>query len=291
MSAIHSEGFRLPNTTSLGPVRLLVGDLVRSLEYYQRVLGLRPISAENRAAVLGAADDRPLVYLNSRPGIGPAPPGGALGLYHFAILLPDRAALGRFLGHIANLGAEVGMADHAVSEAIYLRDPDGLGIEIYADRSRSTWRYSGGQLYMTTKRLDLGDVIAASGGQAWSGMPAGTVIGHIHLHVGDIDRAAAFYHAGLGFEKMVWSYPGALFMSAGGYHHHLAVNTWSSGAPAAADQARLLSWDLVLPGIDDVRAAAASLRAAGHDVASDGDAVSVSDPWGTTLRIVPGAAS
>jgi catechol 2,3-dioxygenase len=286
MPCITPPGFRLPDATHLGPVRLQVRDLDRSLDYYQRVLGLRPIATVGEAMVLGAADDRPLVHLESRPGLRPVPPGGSLGLYHFAILLADRATLGRFLAHVASLVADLGMADHAVSEAVYLIDPDGLGIEVYADRPRSIWRYTGDQLYMTTARLNARDVIAAGGNQAWSGMPAGTVMGHVHLHVGDLDRAAAFYHAGLGLDKVVWSYPGALFMSAGGYHHHLAVNTWSSGAPAAADQARLLSWALVLPAIDDVRAAAVSLRTAGHDAAVDGDAVHVSDPWGTTLRIV-----
>ena len=197
----------------------------------------------------------------------PVPRGGLLGLYHFAILLPDRAALGRFVTHLGSLGVHAGSADHAVSEAIYLSDPDGLGIEVYADRPRAAWRSdSTRQLFMTTAPLDVRGVMAAAGGAAWTGMPPGTTIGHVHLHVGDLGAAEAFYHRALGFDKVVWNYPGALFLSAGGYHHHLGTNTWSAGPPADERHARLLSWDLVVPRRADAEAAARSLAAAGHAV-------------------------
>ena len=288
---IKPEGFRLPDETRLGPVRLQVSDLTRSLDYYQRVLGLTVVSAKGDVASLGAAGGDPLVRLEARPGTRPVVPGRTLGLYHFAILLPGRAALGRFLAHISGFDMNVGMADHAVSEALYLTDPDGLGIEVYADRPRSAWRYDGGQLYMTTERLDARGVVAAGGREAWTGMPAGTVMGHVHLHVADLDRAAAFYHAGLGLDKVVWSYPGALFMSAGGYHHHLATNTWASGGPPREDQARLLSWDIIVPAAADVTGASNSVRAAGYDVATGPEVASAADPWGTTLRITSSQAS
>jgi catechol 2,3-dioxygenase len=176
------------------------------------------------------------------------------------------------------------MADHAVSEALYLSDPDGLGIEVYADRPRSTWRHDARQLYMTTEPLDVASVMKAGEGRTWDGMPPGTVMGHVHLHVGDLDEAAAFYHRGLGFDQVVWDYPGALFMSAGGYHHHLGTNTWSSGAPAAEDQARLLSWEIVVPPAD-AAAAAHSLTSRGYAVARTADGAHANDPWGTTVRI------
>ena len=148
---IPAPGFRLPNETRLGPVTLQIADMGRSLAYYERVLGLRAMSQGNGVVILGAhGDHRPLVELRERAGARPVPRRGRLGLYHFAILLPDRASLGRFLAHLEELGAYAGMSDHFVSEAIYLTDPDGLGIEVYADRPRSAWQHHDRQLVMTT---------------------------------------------------------------------------------------------------------------------------------------------
>jgi catechol 2,3-dioxygenase len=269
----------------VGAVRLQVAALDRSLSFYGPVLGLRTLLREDGRAVLGAHDDiRPLLELEEQRGLMPVPRGGLIGLYHFAILLPDRAALGRFVAHLASAGVRAGSADHAVSEAIYLSDPDGLGIEVYADRPRNAWHVEpAGELFMTTAPLDLRSLVAAGEGIAWTGMPRGTVMGHIHLHVKSLAAAEAFYHGALGFDKIVWGYPGALFMSAGGYHHHLGTNTWSSGPVADERFARLLSWDLVVPRHQDVAMAADSLRSAGHAV---DETASVADPWGTRLRIV-----
>jgi catechol 2,3-dioxygenase len=286
---VAPPGFRLPDETEVGGVRLHVADLDRSLDYYQQVLGLVVQSREPDGAALGATgDERSLVRLHAKAGLKPAPRRGRFGLYHFAILLPERAALGRFASHLSGLGARVGMADHLVSEALYLTDPDGLGIEVYADRPQSTWRHSGQELAMTTDPLDVPDLVAAGGGQPWNGAPSGTRMGHVHLHVGDLDTAETFYHRGLGFDKTVWSYPGALFLSAGGYHHHLGTNTWSPGPSAAEDEARLLEWELVVALEEDAAAAAKSLRDGGFtaDIADRG--VTVEDPWGTRLRIVTG---
>ena len=289
---IAPPGYRLPAETRLGPVRLQVADLARSLEYYERVLGLRLLRRGQGTAVLGdVSGATPLVELHERPGARPVPRRGRLGLYHFAILLPDRAALGRFLRHLGEIGERAGMSDHLVSEAIYLTDPDGLGIEVYADRPRQAWRHEGRQLAMTTEPLDVDDVLQAGGGEPWSGMPAGTVLGHVHLFVGDLDRAAAFYHAGLGLDKTVWSYPGALFMSAGGYHHHLGTNTWATGAePAGGDDARLIEWEIVLPTAADAASAVASLAAAGASVESSAAGGVARDPWGTAVRLRPAGA-
>ena len=279
---------RLPRTTHVGVVRLQVSDLTRSLTYYEHVIGLRVISADQAVARLGAhGDERALLELHTRPGVGRAR-RGAFGLYHFAILVPDRAALGRFAAHLAARNERIGMADHFVSEALYLWDPDNLGIEVYRDRPRSDWKTNGGELVMTTETLDISDVIAAGGGAAWTGMPAGTTIGHVHLHVGDLEQADAFYNRALGFDRTVWSYPGALFLAAGGYHHHLGTNVWADGPSAGEDDARLLDWELVLPAPADVLAAAERFRQHGH-VATDSDgAVTVADPWGTTLRVTTG---
>lgn len=288
---IAPPGYRLPNETHLGRVKLQVAELARSLAYYESVVGLRAIQRADGRALLGAhGDDRPLVELVERAGARPVPRRGRLGLYHFAILLPDRPSLGRFLGHLEEIGAYAGMSDHFVSEAIYLTDPDGLGIEVYADRPRSAWRYEDRQLSMTTVPLDVEKVLAAAkqspSGLQWRGMPPGTVIGHVHLYVADLDSAAAFYHQGLGLDKTVWNYPGALFLSAGGYHHHLGTNTWAAGAPIADDEdARLLEWEVVVPSSRQAEDAARSLTSAGARVSREGDHWLAIDPWGTTVRV------
>jgi catechol 2,3-dioxygenase len=227
-----------------------------------------------------------VVTLHTGPGVSPAR-RGAFGLYHFAILLPDRAALGRFAAHVASLEVRVGMADHLVSEALYLWDPDGLGIEVYVDRPRESWQHHGRELAMTTDPLDVQSVIASGRGEPWTGASEGTTMGHVHLHVGSLEHAEAFYHRALGFDKTVWSYPGALFMSAGGYHHHLATNIWSGGPSPSPDQAQLLEWELIVPSLDDVSAVARSLRDAAYSAEETGNDVTAMDPWGTRVRIRP----
>lgn len=290
---IAPEGFRLPAESRIGRVRLQVADLERSLGYYQTVLGLRVLSRQGGHAALGAeGSDTPLLELVEKPGVRPVPRRGLLGLYHFAVLLPDRAALGRFLAHLRELGAYAGMSDHFVSEAIYLTDPDGLGIEVYADRPRSAWMQRGRELAMATEPMDAAGVLRAAGGEPWTGMPAGTTIGHVHHYVGDIEQAARFYHQGLGFDLVVWSYPGALFVSAGGYHHHVGLNTWAAGSPVATDDdARLLHWELLVPGADAADAVAESLRSAGfHPERADGGWIA-RDPWGIAVHVAVDAAA
>ena len=276
---------RLPDATRLGAARLQVASLERSLRYYRDFLGFAVIESTADAATLGAqGGDVALLELREKPGAAAVPRRGRLGLFHFAILLPDRAALGRFAGHLARMGAPAGSSDHLVSEAIYLQDPDGLGIEVYADRPRASWqRAPSGELAMATEPLDVASLLRAAGDSPWTGMPQGTVLGHMHLHVGDLGEAERFYHETLGLDVMVRGYPGALFLAAGGYHHHLGLNTWAAhAAPAGPDDARLLEWELVLPSSSDVDAAIARFSAAGY-VPADGAVVR--DPWGTALRL------
>jgi catechol 2,3-dioxygenase len=287
---IAPAGYRLPDATHLGRVRLQVADLDRSIAYYETVVGLRVLRRGASTAMLGPhGDDHVIVELREKKGVRPVGRRGNIGLYHFAILLPDRASLGRFIGHLRDIGAYAGMSDHFVSEAVYLTDPDGLGIEVYADRPRSDWKTEDRQLTMTTIPLDVASVVASARNEPWSGMPAGTVLGHVHLYVQDIDAAERFYHSGVGFDKVVWSYPGALFMSAGGYHHHLGTNTWAAGAPLSTDDdARLLEWEIVVPTQTDVDQAAGAIGDAGFVTERDGRDVLVRDPWGTRLRLVAG---
>ncbi|MGV3707998.1 MAG: VOC family protein [Gemmatimonas sp.] len=279
--------YQLPAALTLGPVTLQVASLDRSIVYYERVLGLRTFSRDGSRATLGTQDgETVLIELHEKPGVRPVPPRGLLGLYHFAILLPDRASLGRFLAHLRDLGVRVGMSDHLVSEALYLTDPDGLGIEVYADRPRDSWRMQGRAIAMAADPLDVVGVIAAGNNVAWSGMPAGTRMGHVHLHVGDLQTAAKFFHEALGFDVVTLQYPGALFMSAGGYHHHLGTNTWAAGAPVAtSNDARLLEWRIQLPLTSDLADVAAALAQSGLSVRQDDGEVIVTDPWGTDLRI------
>ena len=288
VSMMATSPDRLPDGIRLGPVHLQVSDLARSLAYYEEVLGLRPLRRDGGSALLGPeGEEAPLVVLHERRGAAPVARRARLGLYHFAILLPDRAALGRFVAHLARIGARAGASDHLVSEALYLTDPDGLGIEVYADRPKSEWTWRDGELVMSTEPLDLERVMAAAGGEPWTGMPAGTRIGHLHLHVDALPEAAAFYQDALGFAPTVRSYPGALFLSAGGYHHHLGLNTWAGPAAAVPTDtdARLLEWTVVVPTPADAEAAARRMTAAGSEVKAEAGAWLLTDPWGTRLRL------
>ena len=275
--------YRLPDATHVGRVRLQVSDLARSTAYYRDVLGFEVKQEGTRARLFAAEAVDHLIELQHEPGTRPVPRGSVLGLYHFAILLPSRAALAEFVRHLARRHVPFGAADHFVSEALYLWDPDGLGIEVYADRPRQQWQTNGRELVMTTEQLDVQALAESAPGSAeWSEMPSGTTMGHVHLSVGDLDGARAFFHQALGLDAVVWTYPGALFMSAGGYHHHLGTNTWAMGARVAtSSDARLLEWELVVPSAADVSAAEESLRAAGYQARAG---VSV-DPWGTAVRI------
>ncbi len=223
----------LPPETKIGPVALTVSDLDQSLRFYMNTLGFMLIQREDRVALLGAGGDA-LLDLVELPGARPKPLR-TTGLYHFAILLPSRLDLARSLRHLAEARWPLqGAADHLVSEALYLADPDGNGIEIYRDRPRTEWPYRTGQVQMATDPLDIDGLLGelAQDDRPWAGLPAGTTMGHVHLHVADLRQVEEFYCGVLGFDVMQRGYPGALFVSAGGYHHHLGLNTWAgAGAP------------------------------------------------------------
>jgi catechol 2,3-dioxygenase len=287
---VPPPAYRLPDRTRVGRVRLQVSDLAQSVAYYRDVLGMHVLQQDATSARLAVNDvNDHLIELQQERGTRPISRGGILGLYHFAILVPSRQALGQFVKHLADRDVRFGAADHFVSEAIYLWDPDGLGIEVYADRPRDAWRTNGRELVMTTERLDLQALVEeAADGELWRGMPADTGMGHMHLSVGDLEEASRFFHRALGFDAVVWSYPGALFMSVGGYHHQLGTNTWAAGARTpSADDARLLHWELVLPSDADVAAAEASLQNSGY---TSRDGVTV-DPWGTNLHLIAASSA
>ena len=224
----------LPADAHIGQVSLTVRDLGRSLLFYQDVLGFVETERDGQRSVLTPPGGRTLIELHEHKDAVPKPRRTS-GLYHFAILVPSRAALGRSLRRLSDKRWPIsGAADHLVSEALYLNDPDGLGIEIYRDRPRDSWRSSeSGELAMATDPLDLEAIYEEPGAETgWAGLESSTVMGHVHLHVPHLDTAEAFYCGRIGFEPMVRGYPGALFVAAGGYHHHLGLNTWVGvGAP------------------------------------------------------------
>ena len=229
----------------MGLVELSVSDLDRSLAYWQDAIGLRVLSRADGTAELGV--DIPLLRFVEEPGARPA--DGFTGLFHVALLVPDRPSLGRFLAYAAREQIPLtGLSDHAVSEAIYLRDPDHHGIEIYADRPREQWEGQVSQR-MTTIPLDTESLLAEAGGDAFDGLPEGTTVGHVHLCVRDVDETIGFYRNTLGMDLTAQLGDTAAFLSAGGYHHHLAGNTWETrgASPAPEGTARLLGFTIVLP--------------------------------------------
>lgn len=244
-----SDGSTLPAGSGVGPVHLTVSDLSRSLDYYGSALGLRVRGSDDSRASLGTAE-RELVVLVEEPGARPAT--GFTGLFHFALLVPRRPDLAAWLAHAARDRVSlVGLADHFVSEAVYLSDPDGHGIEIYWDRARELWEGLVAER-MTTLPLDVDDLLAElddPGSAPFEGLPAGTRMGHVHLKVAAIPEAVAFYRDGLGFALMARLGRQAAFLGAGGYHHHIGANTWQSAgaSPPPAGTAAMRHATVMLP--------------------------------------------
>ena len=271
-----------------GGVRLNVADLARAQEFYEDAIGLRLLDRSEGLARLGA-DGLTAVELVALPGAVPRPPR-TTGLFHLAILVPGRAQLAGALARIASTGWRLtGASDHLVSEALYLNDPEGNGIEIYRDRPRSEWRYEDGGIQMSTLPLDLDGLVAElrDDEPGTYGMPAGTRIGHVHLNVADLDEAEAFYSGTLGFDVTVRGYPGALFLSSGGYHHHIGVNTWAGpGAPAPPEGSRGLEWfDLVVDDQRDLAELERRLQAAGVELKQVPEGLMTRDPSGNGLLV------
>ncbi len=255
--------------TAIGTVRLTVADLARSREFYERMIGLHANELDDGtlALGLGASGEHPLIELRADRGARGLDPE-APGLFHLAILLPARGDLAHALARLVEARWPLeGASDHLVSEALYLSDPDGNGIETYHDRPREEWPRTGGAIQMATTALDLEDLLAeiAVEGAPQRLAPFGTRIGHVHLQVSDLDRAEDFYSRVLGFAVTVRRYPGALFVSAGGYHHHLGLNTWrSTGAsPAPPRSIGLRSYDVRLPDAAELQRVLERVRAAG----------------------------
>jgi catechol 2,3-dioxygenase len=275
-----------PPQTTVGAVHLIVADVERSIAFYERAVGLRVRDRGSRHAALGT--DEILLVLDELPGARPA--RGYSGLYHFALLVPERADLARWLAHAARDRVPLtGLSDHFVSEAIYLNDPDQHGIEIYWDRPREVWEGQVAQR-MTTLPLDTADLLATDGGRAterFDGLPAGTRMGHVHLRVADVDQTIAFYRDLLGFALMAKLGAQAAFLSAGGYHHHLGANTWeSSGAPQPPPgMATLKRATIALPDREARDRLADRAARTGHEIEPLPTGVLLRDPSGNPIEL------
>jgi catechol 2,3-dioxygenase len=286
-STAQASAASLPATLRLGPVHITVSDLERSLAFYEPALGLRVLRREDGTAALGAEEDD-VVVLHERPGAQRA--GRHAGLYHYALLYPSHEELARAAMRLIATQTPVdGASDHGTHEAIYLSDPDGNGIELAADRPREQWP-SYDEMYVAGPQpLDFHDLLASVIGEPTRPHVApGLRVGHVHLHVGDVERGLAFYHDVLGFD-VVGQLPTAAFVSAGGYHHHLAFNTWRGpGVPAPPEDAvGLEEWTVELDDPADVAAVRDRLAAAGIDHEERPDGLLVRDPWGIPLLIRP----
>jgi catechol 2,3-dioxygenase len=275
----------IADDATVGAVHLTVADLERSLDYYRSQIGLAVREQGGGEASLGTSE-RELLALVEEPGARPS--DGYTGLYHFALLLPERIHLAAWLAHAARDRVGLtGMSDHFVSEALYLRDPDGHGIEIYWDRPRAVWE---GQVSerMTTLPLDVDSILDELDDPAtapFDGLPDGTVMGHVHLKVAEVASTVGFYRDVLGFALMAQLGPMAAFLAAGGYHHHLGSNTWeSAGAPPPPDgSAALRHATILLPDSAERDRVVARIEHAGLDLADDGDDPLVRDPSGNAL--------
>lgn len=284
MSIIHPD-------TTIGAVTLTVRDLERALAFYQDNLGFRLHGRQGSVVTLGAGE-RDLLVLRGRPD---ARSSGRrrTGLYHFAILTPSRRHLARSLRHLIDSGVRPqGFADHLVSEAIYLADPEGNGIEIYRDRPRDEWVYEDGVVQIDTVALDVEGVLGELEGDAepWTGLDGRTIIGHIHLQVADLDETEVFYRDTLGFDLVTRYGPSASFFSAGGYHHHIGANLWHSAnsGPPPPGSTGLHHYEICLPDAGALDEVVARLRAAGHETERHEAGRFVRDPAGIGVLLAAG---
>lgn len=279
--------FHSKPTTFVGHVKIKVENLVRSLNFYQEVIGFNVLEQTDTSAKLTTDGKTSILSLEQPANVRPKQ-GRTTGLYHFAILLPKKSDLANIVAHFVKKGIKFGSSDHLVSEALYLNDPDGNGVEIYIDREPSEWNWKGEEVAMTVDPLDFKNLVThLIPGKSWQGMPIGTVIGHIHLHVSELKKTEEFYVKGLGFD-VVNRYGGqALFLSSGKYHHHIGVNTWNGiGAPNPPENSTGLQFfTLILPNEDARKQVVSNLKKIGANVKEENNKFITQDPSGNQIEL------
>jgi catechol 2,3-dioxygenase len=280
--------FHKEPVTFVGQVNLKVQNLDRSLAYYQDVIGFKVLEQTDRSASLTADGKTVLLKIEQPEEVKPKQ-ARSTGLYHFALLLPKRSDLANILKHFIELNYPLqGASDHLVSEAIYLGDPDGNGIEVYSDRDPSQWNWENDEVVMATEPLDAADLLGETQGNTWSGLPSGTVMGHIHLHVSELKKTEEFYVKGLGFEVVTRYGSQALFISDSKYHHHIGLNTWNGiGAPAPLpNSVGLESFAIIFPSKEKRDNIISQLKKIGAPVSEENGSFYTSDPSGNRIRLL-----
>jgi len=278
--------FHQPPHTYVEKVDIKVSNLDRSIQFYEQVIGLKVLEKNGRVVHLTANGKDSLLTLHQPENVT-LNTGRTTGLYHFALLLPTRTDLANVIHHFAINGIRFGSSDHLVSEALYLSDPDGNGIEIYRDRDPSEWTWNDEEVKMAVDPLNLQELLSLHDQQPFTGLPAGTIMGHIHLHVSELNQTETFYTKGLGFEVVCRFGTQALFISTGKYHHHIGLNTWNGlGAPQPPEfSVGLLTFKVMYPTEEARNHAIHSLKELGATVVDKGSYVLTKDPSGNAIEI------
>lgn len=282
MSKYHEK----PNIF-VSQIRLKVVDIEKSIEFYTKIMGFNILNREDKEVILTADGVNPIITIVEPENVVPKLPRRT-GLYHFALLLPSRFHLGLFLKHIREEGYPIiGGSNHGVSEAVYIEDPDENGIEIYRDIDSKEWKRNGNQINMVTDPLDYNGIVAETGGEKWNGIPKETIIGHIHLHVGDLDEAKRFYCDGLGFDLVMKMANSALFISSGGYHHHIGLNIWNgrNAQPLPDNSVGMKYFTIIFPDDATRKERINKLKSLGYEVIEDND-MFVKDPSNNYIKLI-----
>jgi catechol 2,3-dioxygenase len=280
-------GFHTKPTTFAGHVKIKVEQLERSLPFYKEILGFDILEQTASTAKLTTDGKTSILSLEQPKNVTPKQ-GRTTGLYHFAILLPDQSDLANIVVHLVNKGIRFGSSDHLVSEALYLHDPDGNEIEIYIDRDPSEWNWNGDEVAMAVDPLNFENLLTlATPDNTWRKMPAETVMGHIHLHVSELNKTEEFYVKGLGMDVVNRFGVQALFLSYGKYHHHVGVNTWNGvGAPAPSDNSvGLESFTLIFDNEETRKQAVTNLKQIGAEVVEKDNHFITFDPSGNAIEL------